>query len=121
MKTAEVLKTEEDLKITEDLEQIREQYKDEFATAMLDLCKAMQKEINYNPARVRQMIMQYGPYEAATKIIEIPEYSSGFAKLWEKNALHLSVEALILEHSRLFSHEVVETCKKTLAEYGYYY
>lgn len=107
--------------IPKTLEELRVEHEEEFRKAILDLYRRAKEEHGYKPTLLLQMVQQYGPYAAATKIIEIPGQSSGFTKLWELKALELSVEALVWEKYRyLFPPEIVDTCRETLRTYGYF-
>lgn len=100
------------------LEKLREEHEEVFKQAMLDQCRHTKEKCGYHPTQVLKMVQQYGPYVAATKIIELPGQSSGFTKLWEHDALGLSVEALVLEQFPwLFPPEIVNTCRETLKAY----
>jgi hypothetical protein len=49
--------------------------------------------------------------------------SEGYAALWERNRLDLTVEAVIYDNPkwhRLFTEEELTTCKRRLADYRYF-
>jgi len=77
--------------------------------------------LNYEPKIFLGMVNNYGGFEAAKRLIAQKDYMTyGFATLWEKNRLDLTMEALIVEKwSHLFSPKELDECKKRLSEVGY--
>jgi hypothetical protein len=67
------------------------------------------------------MINQYGVIEAVKRLINNPNLSSGYTKLWELNALNLSMEAIIQEEKwkNLFTDDELLKAKERLIKYGY--
>lgn len=102
-----------------DLESLREKYAKEFSAAMHEIYTlAPDRCEGYKPTAYLVMLNQYGAYETATRLIEKTSYSSGFEKLWQYNALDISVEALVAErYSFLFPIELVARARKTLEAY----
>jgi hypothetical protein len=90
----------------------------------LDLIRAadrLKKEVGYNPTRFLQMVGEYGAVETAKRLLERDEYSEGFATLWEKGRLELSVEAFVLrpEYEPLFTETERRTAQRRLREVGF--
>jgi hypothetical protein len=68
----------------------------DFTRAMLGICDRFKREIDYNPARFRQMVMRHGGPEAASRLLGGAQVQLGLETLrWHKR-LHESVEAHVL-------------------------
>ncbi len=88
--------------------------------------KAMQQiyddaaAIGYYPTTFRRMLAEHGGVETARRLIR-GAATSGFDKLWEKQRLDLSVEALVLKPAwqSLFSPEDLAMARKRLRAVGY--
>ena len=54
-------------------------------------------------------------------IIAIPHISEGFAALWERGRLDLSVEALVIDprFAQLFTDKEIDTARRWLEQFGY--
>lgn len=76
--------------------------------------------IGYRPTELLRMLGEHGGIETARRLIR-GTATAGFGKLWEKQRLDLSVEALILrsEWRLLFSDEELRIAAKRLHDYGY--
>lgn len=95
-------------------------FEEELRKDMINIYNTAKKEINYMPSYLLNMISNIGAYETAIRIVTKQNVTSGFDRLWESGRLDLSVEALLIrKYSQLFSSEVIEMCKKNLAEYNY--
>jgi hypothetical protein len=78
-------------------------------------------EAGYNASYFLSMLSQYGPQETAHKLLASPAISDGFAELWERGRLDLTVEALVAEpkFSELFSESEVAVARRRLEQFGY--
>ncbi len=93
----------------------------EFHEAMLGIYKAALNECKYRPTRFLQMVTEHGGVEAAKMLINAPEVSEGFTRLWECGRLDLTVEAYAIksEFAMLFTEEEKDIATRRLEEYGY--
>jgi hypothetical protein len=95
---------------------------DEFDQRMQDLYQAGKREARFSAPLFGEMLKQHGGLDTARRFIHSPDFAPGFTKLWERQRLDLTVEAVILEEPKwhpLFTPEEIEICKKRLSEYGY--
>jgi hypothetical protein len=62
-----------------------------------------------------------GPLETARFLIHRSKPSDGFAALWERHRLDLTVEAHVLQDrfEELFSDDERDACRQRLLDYGY--
>jgi len=81
----------------------------------------MREKYNYSPTVLINMIDKHGTIEAVRRLINSSKTPYGFTKLWELNALDLSLEAIILEEKwkNLFSEEDRKKAKKKLIKHDY--
>ena len=89
---------------------------------MLSLYRRAKEEAGYNAARFLQMVSEQGGVEAARTLIRASSVSDGYAALWERGRLDLTVEALVTGHAgfhSLFSDEERQICAERLETYGY--
>jgi len=79
------------------------------------------RRLGYNPTRFAQMVAEHGAVEAAWRLIVCPDPAAGFARLYDLDALHLSVEAMIVqpEFSPLFSPDVRRAARHRLSQVGF--
>lgn len=93
----------------------------EFATQMRSLYERAQKEVHYTPTSLLRMLADLGPLAAARKLLNAPAVSDGFAALWERGRLDLTVEALVLQpqFAELFDDQERQLAAKRLAQFGY--
>jgi hypothetical protein len=75
----------------------------------------------YNATYYRQMLVQYGALETACRLAGEPTHHEGLTRLWERGALDLSVEALVLRApwDQLFTAEVLAAARKKLLALDY--
>ncbi|MBR5369281.1 MAG: hypothetical protein IK138_08390 [Lachnospiraceae bacterium] len=92
-----------------------------FSREMQDIFIKSKNELNYTASRFYQMLNEFGAVETAKKLIHSNELSEGFAILWEKDRLDLSVESIVIkeEFSSLFTEEEIDICRKRLAQCEY--
>lgn len=96
----------------------------EFHEAMLDIYKRAKAEARYNAKLFLQMVVNHGGLQAARKLINSNEPSSGYTRLWELDRLDLSVEAVVVQSSQyhsLFTKEELVICENRLRDYEYKY
>ncbi|GAB3214053.1 hypothetical protein GCM10027294_51110 [Marinactinospora endophytica] len=93
----------------------------EFGQAMRGIYDRSREEAGYTPGYFLSMLADLGPLEAARKLLNAPAVSDGFAALWERGRLDLTVEALVLEprFASLFDERERETARKRLEQFGY--
>jgi hypothetical protein len=93
----------------------------EFGRRMVDVYRRALTEANYNASYYRSMLAQLGPLETARKLLAAPAVSDGFAALWEKGRMDLTVEALVIEpeFADLFTENEVEAARRRLEQFGY--
>ena len=65
-----------------------------FDVAMLSIYERALAEAGYPAARFLQMLNEHGGVETANRLL--PHMSDGFAELWKRNRLDLTMEALII-------------------------
>lgn len=93
-----------------------------FDTAMMDIYRRAKAEAGYNASRYFQMLTEHRGLETARILLHATTVSEGYAALWERGRLDLTVEALIYDHPEyhpLFSSEDRETARRRLEEYKY--
>lgn len=92
-----------------------------FHEAMLDVYRRAKNEAGYTAARFLGMVSEQGGYEAARTLIHAPTVSEGYAALWERGRLDLTVEAVVLqpEWQDLFSNQERDIARTRLTEYEY--
>ena len=73
-----------------------------------DVIAVYEQEIGTPANRTRQMIEQYGSIDALSRLAVSPELQRGFKVLRDRNLLHMSFEALIVRHAKLFHEDVVK-------------
>jgi DNA-binding transcriptional regulator YhcF (GntR family) len=99
------------------IEKLKKEFNDEVLQAVEE-----SKKIGYVPTRFIQMLQQAdnNAFEVVQRLVT-KEATTGLEKLWEKDRLDLSVEALIVqrEFQELFPDEIVKICKRKLKQFGY--
>lgn len=93
----------------------------EFHEAMLEIYRRAKAEADYNAARFLGMVSERGGLETARHLLHAPTVSDGYAALWERRRLDLTVEALILDSrwTLLFSEEERRIAIDRLRDYGF--
>lgn len=91
----------------------------EFDSAMLAIYERALSEAHYKATRFLQMIGECGGVETASRLL--PHMSDGFAELWSRNRLDLTVKALVIQPrwKPLFSAGQRDAAQRRLAECGY--
>ncbi|MDP7724181.1 hypothetical protein [Mycobacterium sp. TY814] len=93
----------------------------QFSERMKAIYERGRSEAGYNATYFLSMLSQYGPQETAHKLLASPAVSDGFAQLWERGRLDLTVEALVVDptFSELFSENEIEVARRRLDQFGY--
>jgi hypothetical protein len=92
----------------------------EFTRAMLSMCDRFKQEIDYDPARVRQMVIDRGGPEAASFLLAGPQAQVGLETLRWHRRLHESVEAHVLlpRFGPLFTDDERRIARTRLMDHG---
>jgi hypothetical protein len=95
---------------------------EEFDARMQKVYLDGKREGRYSAPLFAELLKNHGGLETARRFIHSADYAAGFTKLWERERLDLTVEAVILQEAKwhpLFTAEEIEVCRKRLADYGY--
>jgi hypothetical protein len=98
-----------------------DELRDSFEAEMWRLVDEPLKRFGYNAGYYRRMLRDHGALETARRLAGDPRYHDGLTRLWQENALDLSVEAVVLRSpwNRLFSAEVLAAARAKLDALGY--
>ena len=90
-----------------------------FHKAMVSIYERAKAEVGYTPTYFLRMLSELGPLETARKLLHDPTVSDGFANLWDRGRLDLTVEALVLrpEFSSLFTDEELDRARGRLKQF----
>jgi hypothetical protein len=93
----------------------------DFESAMRAIYHRAKDEAGYTATYFLGMLAQHGGLETAHKLLAATKISDGFATLWERHRLDLTVEALVLkpEFQGLFTEEELEIARRRLEKFGY--
>ena len=93
----------------------------DFSQRMKAVYDRARSEAGYSASYFLSMLSQYGPQETAHKLLASSAISDGFAELWERGRLDLTVEALVVEpkFSELFSESEISIAQRRLEQFGY--
>lgn len=93
----------------------------QFATRMADLYRRALAEAGLNAGYFRSMLAEFGPLATAHKLLAAPAVSDGFAALWERGRMDLTVEAVVVEpqFAELFSTDEIAVARRRLEQFGY--
>jgi len=93
----------------------------EFEKAMYELYMRARTEAHYHPSYFRNMLAGRGGLATARKLLAAPTISDGFAALWERGRLDLTVEALVVQprFAELFTPEEIEIARSRLEQFGF--
>ncbi len=93
----------------------------EFERAMHSIYDRARKEANYPARYFLGMLVDYGGLDTARRLLRAPAVSDGFAALWERGRLDLTVEALVadLHYTELFTEDELEVARHRLEQFGY--
>ena len=76
---------------------VRSALESEFDEAMLEIYKRAKSDAGYNATRFLGMVVDRGGLDTARYLLNAETVSDGYAALWERGRLDLTVEALVLE------------------------
>jgi hypothetical protein len=78
-------------------------------------------ELGYKPTVLINMINESNEIDTVKRLINNPRMSYGFSRLWKLGALHLSMEAIILEEDwiTLFTEDERMKARIKLRQYDY--
>lgn len=93
----------------------------EFHDAMLEVYRRAKSEAGYSATRFLGMVSERGGLETARYLLHAATVSEGYAALWERRRLDLTVEAVILDPKwePLFSKRERQVAVDRLREYGF--
>ncbi|WP_283137519.1 hypothetical protein [Rhizohabitans arisaemae] len=93
----------------------------EFEKAMRELYERARSEANYHTTYFLGMLAELGALVTARKLLYAPAVSDGFAILWERGRLDLTVEALVIQprFADLFTTQEIEIARHRLDRFGY--
>ena len=92
-----------------------------FGQAMINIYHEA-RSIGYTPNTFYRMLTQHGGLQTAKQLINAPNISDGYTKLWKLKRLDLSVEAVVYENPEwhpLFTQEDLDECRKRLSDSRY--
>jgi hypothetical protein len=95
---------------------------EEFDEAMHGIYRRALSEAGYKASIFLNMLFEHRGVETARRLIHASRVSDGYAALWERGRLDLTVEALISDNEKwqpLFSAEELAICRKRLTQYQY--
>jgi len=98
--------------------------KAQFDRAMEDIYIRAKAEANYTASIFHRMLCERGGLATATYLINERQVSEGYAALWERGRLDLTVEAVVYDNPKwhpLFTAEELDKVRKRLKEYGYFH
>jgi len=93
----------------------------EFEQAMRSVYDRAKDEVGYNATYFLSMLAELGGLATAKKLINAPEISDGFAKLWERGRLDLTVEAVVIQprFAELFTDEDIAAACRRLEQFDH--
>lgn len=93
----------------------------QFDRQMRVLYERSRSEAHYTATYFLSMLAEHGGLVTARKLLSGSAVSDGFAGLWERGRLDLTVEALVIQprFAELFSEEEVRTAQHRLEQFGY--
>ena len=80
-------------------------------------------EAGYKATRFLHMLHEHGGLQTARMLLHASTVSEGYAALWERGRLDLTVEALIHDDARwhpLFTPDELAICERRLSDYEYF-
>jgi len=92
-----------------------------FDLEMVGISERAKKECGYNATRFLQMVTESGGLATARALLRGTDISDGFAALWERGRLDLTVEAVVLRDpwKTLFTEHELDVARKRLEDLGY--
>jgi hypothetical protein len=97
------------------------QLEEQFHQAMLEIHRRAKTEADYNATRFIGMVADRGGLATARYLLHASKVSEGYAALWERGRLDLTVEAEVLKEKwqELFSPDERQIAAERLRDYGY--
>ncbi|MFC5828470.1 GmrSD restriction endonuclease domain-containing protein [Nonomuraea insulae] len=94
---------------------------DAFDRAMRSIYDRARNEANYHATYFLSMLAEHGSLATARKLLNTPAVSDGFAALWERGRLDLTVEALVTQpqFAHLFTPAEIDVAQHRLGQFGY--
>ncbi|MDP9049864.1 MAG: hypothetical protein M3O31_03950 [Acidobacteriota bacterium] len=95
----------------------------DFDNEMLGVYQRALSEANYRASKFLTMLHEHRGLETARILIRSPAVSDGYAALWERKRLDLTVEAVIHDNPKwhpLFTGEELAICRSRLEKYEYF-
>jgi hypothetical protein len=93
-----------------------------FDRAMREIYLRAKNEAGYTASIFQNMLSDLGGLATAKRLINAPKVSDGYAALYLRNRLDLTVEAVIVDNPKwhaLFTPEEIERAKKRLKQFKY--
>ncbi len=93
-----------------------------FDDAMFDIYRRAKAEAGYSAKLFLRMLIDNGGLATAKTLINAAKPSDGYAALYERGRLDLTVEAIVIENPRwrtLFTEQELEKAEERLKAYGY--
>ena len=81
------------------------------------------KAIGYTPSIFHRMLEEKGAVQTARQLINTPQPSYGYTRLWELGRLNLTVEAVVHDNPEwhsLFTQDELDSCRKRLTDFDYF-
>lgn len=93
----------------------------DFERAMRGVYETARREAGYNATYFLGMVAEHGGLATAKKLLASPVVSDGFAALWERGRLDLTVEALVVmdEHESLFTPHELDIARHRLRQFDF--
>ncbi|MEU7880069.1 GmrSD restriction endonuclease domain-containing protein [Microbispora bryophytorum] len=93
----------------------------EFDAAMRSVYDRARSEANYHASYFLSMLAEHGSLATARRLLRSPAVSDGFAALWERGRLDLTVEALVVQprFGELFTPAETEVARHRLEQFGW--
>ena len=93
----------------------------DFELEMMRLYEEAKRRCGYNATYFLEMVTTTA-FDTARQLAGDPRHHEGLTRLWEENALDLSVEALVLRQPwrQLFEQQVLEQAAKKLRALDYW-
>ncbi|MEV0842013.1 DUF262 domain-containing protein [Actinocatenispora sera] len=94
----------------------------EFHADMGRIYERAKQEAHYTAGYFLSMLAEHGGLATAQRLLHAPAVSDGFAALWERNRLDLTVEALVSQpkYADLFTAEELGVARYRLEQFGYH-
>jgi hypothetical protein len=87
---------------------------------LLEGYEAPMRLVGYNATRARLLLDQHPPVEAARRLLEGEDWTTGLTRLWEHRLLRYSAEYIVLypRYEALFTESERSTARRRLADLG---